>query len=281
MDILSGTQFVKPESWELRQLLLPGGALLRSDLPELIKFTHQQGIVPVLLTNGSLLPQRWQEMGESGLRYVIISIDSLKQDVYRVQRGLPLQVGLDALSAAKDMRAAFSGTHIHVTAVLTKANLQDLPQMARTLSNQDVWLQITPYHHFLDQKPDTFSPDTNYPVEQVICELCTLKEQGVKIANSKAFLEHIPAFFRGKRVPDNYQCLAGCLALFVDAYMNVLPCWSQDFPPVGNIVRQKLKDIWQGDAFEKARTQMRACHCKGCWLLCAGELTLLVQEKGD
>ena len=117
-------------------------------------------------------------------------------------------------------------------------------------------------------------------VNAVIDELIRMKREGYLIANSIAFLEHFKAFMcRGKVLPDNYRCLAGYASVYVDTYENVLPCWSGGFEIVDNLKNNTLSDIWYSEKYMELRKRMVQCKCQGCWLLCTGELTILINGE--
>ena len=258
-----------------------GEPLLREDIPSLTEYMLSRGIVPVLLTNALLLPQKWEALGAAGLRYLIISIDSLNPEVYRLQRGAELEQALRGLRAAQAMRERFGDVKIHITAVITRHNLAELPSFVRAMSQEDISVQFSPYHHYNQRQEDVLSPSDEAAVRAATSELLQLKEDGYRVAGTTEFISHIPDFFLSKqRVPDGYRCLAGHLAMFVDAYSNVLPCWSSSFKPLGSVAGQRLNDIWYSDAYARDRQKMFRCACEGCWYLCTGELTTLCNEGG-
>ena len=59
-----------------------GEPLVRKDVEEIVRQIADSHVVPVLLTNGYFLKERAASLYESGLRYFIISLDSLDADDY-------------------------------------------------------------------------------------------------------------------------------------------------------------------------------------------------------
>ena len=80
-----------------------GEPLTRPDIYEIIQTIIDDGIVPVLMTNGLLLPSMWDKLGAIGLKYVIISFDSLIKEVYEKQRGCSFEKALEGIEAAVKM----------------------------------------------------------------------------------------------------------------------------------------------------------------------------------
>lgn len=281
IDVLRSTIQQAAELGVSAATMSGGEPLLREDIPDLTAFMLSHGIVPVLLTNGLLLPRKWESLGAAGLRYLIISIDSLDPNVYRLQRGAEIEQAIRGLRAAQEMRERYDDVKIHITAVVTKHNIAELPSFVRAMSKEKIAVQFSPYHHYNHMQEDVLSPQDEFAVNTAVEELLLMKKEGFYVAGTAEFISHIPDFFlQKKRIPKDYHCLAGHLAMFVDAYSNVLPCWSSSFQPVGNLADRNLRDIWYSDVYAQNRKKMFSCACEGCWYLCTGELTTLCNEGG-
>lgn len=256
-----------------------GEPLLRKDILQIISLCEKSGITPVLMTNGLILPQYWRELGEAELKYIIISVDSFDKENYEMQRGASFESAMEGIEAALKMREKYGNVSIHVTSVLTKENAALLPGMIEQLSAKGISLQISPYHHFNPHQKDVLSITSSREIQNLTEKLLTMKKKGYKIANSKGFIEHLPAFFlEKKRIPDNYECLIGYTNLFIDAYGNVKPCWASCFETLGNIKDKTLKEMWESDQMQLYRKQMRSGRCEGCWYLCTGEVTMFLKN---
>lgn len=279
-DVLERTIIQAAELGVSAATISGGEPLLRNDIPQLLRAMLSHSILPVLLTNGLLLPQKWRSLSEAGLRYLIISVDSLDPTVYRLHRGAELSKALRGLDAAIAMRDCDSTVKIHITAVLTKHNIAEMPAFVRSMSERGISVQFSPYHHYNQRLEDVLSPHEESVVRGVMEELLRMKEEGYRIAGTAAFLSHIPDFFLNRqRIPEGYHCLSGYLATYVDAYGNVLPCWSSSFQPLCNLAHQSLKEIWFSESYAQTRKKMFQCACEGCWYLCTGELTTLYNEE--
>ena len=279
-DVLQRTVQQAAELGVYAATMTGGEPLLRDDMPALAEYMLSKGIVPVLLTNALLLPKKWEELGEAGLRYLIISIDSLDPETYRLQRGAELAQALQGLRAAQAMRERFGDVKLHVTTVITRHNIAELPFFVRAMSQDNIAVQFSPYHHYFHGREDVLSPKDEVELKASVGELLQMKREGYLIAGTTEYISQIPDFFLRRRVPEGYRCLTGYLAMFVDAYSNVRPCWSSCFEPVGNLAEQSLSDIWYGDVYAQDRKKMFHCACEGCWYLCTGELTTLCNEGG-
>src|SRR5438132_6890636 len=91
----------------VEKIRLTGGEpLVRRDLERLVEMLARiDGLDLTLTTNGSLLPQKAQALGEAGLNRVTVSLDSLDDEVFRGMNDVDFPVarvleGIDAAAAA-------------------------------------------------------------------------------------------------------------------------------------------------------------------------------------
>ncbi len=257
-----------------------GEPLVRGDVEQMVKQIAENNVVPVLLTNGTLLKDRAQSLYDNGLRYFIISLDSLDGDEYFAQRGVEIGPVLEGIEAVKKLKEKDSTVKIHITPVVTAKNILHMPEMVRCFSAQGISVQFSPYHRFIFNRKDELADFDQEDVNRTIDTLLQMKEEKYLIANSAAFLRHFKDFMcKGKILPDHYSCLAGYSTVYVDTYENVLPCWSGGIGVVGSLKSRPLSEIWYGREYAEIRKRMLACRCAGCWLLCTGELTMLVNGE--
>ncbi len=260
--------------------LTGGEVLLRKDLPVFIKAIADRGVVPVVLTNGILMPRRWRELGEAGLRYVIISFDSLDPEMYERQRGQKFEKAIAGIDAAVEMMEAFPGTRVNVTCVVTKDNPDDVTDLIKYMSARGIGVQLNPYHHHNPMEPDTLSIRNPAAALDLARDLLTMKDDGYLITSSNGFIEHMPDFFvKGQRMPTDYHCPVGYTSLFVDTYGNAIPCWDAAFEPLGNINDERLADMWNGPRMQNYRRRMHDLKCGGCWYNCTAEVGMLVSGR--
>ncbi len=131
----------------VRKLRLTGGEpLLRKDLDWLIKGLKAiDGIEDIALTtNGSLLPQKAQELAEAGLDRVTVSLDALDDETFRAMNDVKFPVarvleGIDAAIAA-------GLTPIKVNTVVKRGQNDDqVVALARHFRDKPVILRFIEY----------------------------------------------------------------------------------------------------------------------------------------
>ncbi len=258
-----------------------GEPLTRPDICEIIKAIIDEGIVPVLMTNGLLLPSMWEQLGELGLKYVIISFDSMIKEVYEKQRGCSFERALAGIEAAVKMKEKYENVEVHVSSVLTRDNQDDFINLVEYMTSKGIKTQISPFHNYLQLKEE-ISISERDKIEALVNKLLKMKEEGYLIASSTGFIKHLTEFFcEGKNVPDDYLCKIGYTNLFIDAHMNVKPCWSEAIGAVGVLGENSLKEIWNSDRMQLCRKKMLDCKCEGCWYMCTGEVTMLLDNMLD
>lgn len=255
-----------------------GEPLLRDDIVDIIRKIVSRKMIPVLLTNGLLLHKYWDILGEAGLRYIVISLDSVDKKIYEEQRGAKFELALFGIEAALKLREKYGQTEIHVSAVLTKNNQEDFMKLIEFMREKDIKVQVIPYH-----KRENDMEDLSVKEQEKIYKLTELllqiKRESQTIANSIGFLKHLPDFFiKGKVIPEEFVCKVGYTNLCIDAYMNVKPCWSYLFEPVGNLAHNNLHEIWNSEKIQKYRKRMLEGKCEGCWYLCTSEICMMLDS---
>lgn len=256
-----------------------GEPLLREDIVSIIKKVVECKMIPVLLTNGLLLDRFWDDLGAAGLRYIVISVDSVDRCVYEKQRGASFDMAMLGIEAAQKLRRKYGCSEIHVSAVLTKDNHEDFMNLVTYMHDRDIKVQVIPYHK-RENDSENLSITEEDKINELVSRLINIKKESRTIANSIGFLQHIPDYFiNGNILPDNYICKVGYTNLCIDAYMNVKPCWSYMFDPIGNLGENSLIEIWSSDKLRQYRERMLNCECEGCWYLCTSEICMMLEDN--
>lgn len=254
-----------------------GEPLLHNDIEKIIAYSNEKKVLPILMTNGLLLPQKWDSLGAAGLKYIMISFDSLDPDVFKLQRGVSLQKTMEGINAALKMREKYGDMVIHITAIITKHNIEEMCVLADYCKQNNIWLEVCTYHH-MTADDDVLSVDNEVICREAVGQLVAYKEQGYPISTSIEYLKHISDFcINKKKKPDNYNCVVGFTTLQVDGYLNARPCWDTSFSILGNLKTNSIKEIWSSAQMDDYRKKMIEGRCDGCWNMC-NEVTALINE---
>ncbi len=255
-----------------------GEPLLMPEVCDIIRRIKDDGIVPVLMTNGLLLPEKWEQLGEAGLRFIIISFDSLDKKTYEKQRGASFEQALAGIDAACRLREKYGCTEIYISATLTQDNFEDILNLLQFTESKGVKLQFSPFHNYIGDKGKDFSLEQK-KTERQIDSLIRMKKEGRLIGSSVGYLSHFASYFtENKPVPDCYACKMGFCNVCIDAQMNVKSCWSRYLQPLGNLSEHTLFDIWRSDLAKEQRWKMYSGECEGCWYMCT-EITMLADDR--
>lgn len=258
------------------QVNLTGGEpfLNKKTIP-LIKFASNQGILVHTNSNGFLIDQKLaREVVESGLNSLSISLDSLKPEVYNRLRGnkeafTRATRALELVNKIREPKKPF----LSVTTIIMKQNLDELENLVywtRERGLDAIFFQTIWQNFDAEYNPDWFKSSNFWPndfkkVKKVIDKLIHLKKQDYPIGNQiETFQRYKDYFVNPLSFGGNNPCFVGINNFNIDISGKTRLCFN--FPPVGNILKEKPEDIWNG---EKARIQrLRIAGCqRGCKIL--------------
>ena len=247
-----------------------GEPLLRPSLLHLVERASDSGINVWINTNGILLNRRMaHDLVAAGLKYFLLSLDSLDPGTYKAHRGVSLDLAQRAFESARAVIGGRHDTRLALVCVLSRLNLDLLLPLVDLCVQQGLRFILEPYN---PRAADRGGDDDMLLVREaerehlseVIASLIQLRSQHSKlIVNSEEYLAAIPSYVLDGRVPEGFQCLVGWTTINVHSHGEVKPC--QHFRSVGNVRRQSLRDIWYSEGYARARLSARDLRCPGCW----------------
>lgn len=267
-------------------VLFSGGEpLVREDLTELVDYASEQGLRPVLSTNGTLLTrERARELRDAGLAYAGVSVDGLpeRNDQFRGQEGA-FDAALDGIRACLDV-----GLKTGLRYTVTEANVEDLPGVVDLLTDEGVD-RFCFYH--LDYggrgRPDIdLSPADRRRTVRQLCDLTReYHDRGHEIETllvgnycDAGFLtEYAQEAFGPERAElvRNYLRVnggdpAGERVAAVDYQGNVHPTQFWQWYSLGNVRDRPFGAIWEDESNPVLRTlREREAHLEGQCADCA------------
>lgn len=251
----------------VKSVSLSGGEpLMRADLEDIVAAANGFGMGAVILTNGSLLDEeRAESLLEAGTRGFVLSLDTLDATAYRALRGREIASALAAASVLSSLRRRSPRPFTCVTAVIARATMGHLAELAAWARDADLALQVQPCHGAADL---AIAPDDERLVaalERELAAVTTILADSLSEEDLQ-YLQHIPDYLRTARPPAGFACRGPSLVVHIDARLDVFPCWVED--TVGNARRTPIAELWTGGAMEAARRRAAQGACRGCWLLC-------------
>jgi MoaA/NifB/PqqE/SkfB family radical SAM enzyme len=177
--------------------------------------------------------------------------------------------------------------------VVTRYNIKGLTHFVKTIAEYGkgkISITLQPYHHppsiseishEVDQEMkkrlylcyqkrvhEYLAPNIELKpiLQEEIEELIRLKREGIPLVNSEIYLKMIPNFLFNNELPKGFHCTAGYTGVFIRYDLKVLPCYR--LPPVGDLRKKNLVDIWLSETYRKERKKMKSLICHGCMFLC-------------
>lgn len=261
-----------------------GEPLLRPDLPELLRHARDRGMRANLTTNATLLTSERlaRALVDTGVKGVSVSLDGPTAKVHDRLRGVPgafrrTRQGLGQLLAASAHRGG--KTKVRINTVLTRSNYTYLPEvlkLAGELGCSDVIPmpvddrggrrvrlskgQLQEYNQFVAPQVRILRQRYGFPMapERIFPYGTTAED--LKLARRGAYARH---YFK------HHPCYVPWLHLFIGWNGDVYLCCMArgKTPPVGNVNRQSLRDLFTGPVYQRIREgflQQRPAICHRC-----------------
>lgn len=262
------------------RVVLSGGEpfFRRRMLYDVAETCRDYGVYTTLNTNGTLiLESDLERLPFSGIRCVVVSLDSDEADVHDRIRGIPGTYAraissIQGLVAARE-RAKTDFTVLTST-ILGRHNLGRVEELVALCEGlgvdttlfqpiQPVFARPVSAEWWAD---NPLFPDSMDLVHRGIDRLVALKSQGRRLYQTTAQFDDMRAYFMNpSRLPAD-RCAAMDKHLMVDMLGDVRLCFNMDrigMKPVGNVREQSLRNIWGAETVEGVRNRMRSCR-EGC-----------------
>jgi MoaA/NifB/PqqE/SkfB family radical SAM enzyme len=239
----------------IRSLRFTGGEpLIRKDFFEVLRKADTSRFKRIIVqTNGLLLKRFYQQVNDSPITNVNVSIDGMRETNDRI-RGVQgyFDLAVEGIEALKGKQTAFSITLNGISA----KELGALAQVARRVG-ADLEFNILSRNLFFLQNADIASmwpdPDDVTLIEKFLRDL----------AKRPAYeVDYIKRYYHNDSLEEP-PCVLGYLQLFVLSNGDVLTgCYP--LPPVGNVLRTPLRDILTSEAYTRQAEAMVRRECPGC-----------------
>jgi pyrroloquinoline quinone biosynthesis protein E len=234
-------------------IFLGGEPLLRTDLPEILSYSHRRMFTSIV-TNGVLLRDRLPDIGPH-LDRLSVSIDSFFQTGYGKTVNTPL------LQELREASRKY-GFSVQTICVLNRKNLDEVKGLIELAQSYGFLSRINAIHSDPDEKwmlrgnaPESqFRAEDIPKLESAIRVIIDLKRKGAGLTNFESHLLQIPRFFSGER----WKCDAGRLYFDINPDGRIMPC--QDLPPTDITINELNKGNYYKQIMEAggART-VREC----------------------
>ena len=192
-----------------------GEPLMREDLHLVLKECKDHGIYTDIVTNGSLLPPRADEVSKQ-CDCITISLDGIGE-AHDELRGVPGAFD----RAVKAIGSVKGKTRVFVNSVITKTNYQNVGKIADFATENGIYASFSPVTYFAGAEDLRLTGDE---FKSVMARLSELKREGKNIFVSEAYLRHC-------QTSENLECIAWKAYISTDPLGRVtLPCCVSNEP---------------------------------------------------
>jgi MoaA/NifB/PqqE/SkfB family radical SAM enzyme len=233
---------------------------------KLLEFGNQNNIYCGVTTNGSCLnPETARKVVAAKPFNINVSVDAPNAKLHDHLRGQPglfekLSQGIQYL--VKEQNQQGIKFPIIIKPTINKLNFKLMPELvtwaeiigATAINIQPVnrWTSET-YEELWIEKEDLRE------FEAALQTLIQMQRSGAPIMNSEYVLNLLPSHFKEESAPpDSRPCRVGLRNFLIDTVGDVKMC--NDYPVIGNIKRQKARDIWYSEKAKKIRDQTLKCN---------------------
>ncbi len=264
---------------KIKAITLTGGEpLLREDIGNLIKKAKEiTGAKVYLITNGLLLKKKAKILIESGIDYISVSLDGVEEINDKI-RGIPghFKKAIEGIKFLKKLSR--EKPLINIGTTLLKLNLTQIPQLIKICQE----LKVNWSFNLLDQSLYFFQGidfsnltiKDKILIKKTIDYLNKVSQKNPEVFSFPPFvLEFSKNYLEGKR--PYFKCSSGFLRVFITPTFDVYSgCWA--LSPIGNLRKEKLKDILNSKRYKKRIKKMFNLKCPYC--TCGYIFSLIIEN---
>jgi len=267
------TNFIKDlEELKPETIVFSGGEpFLREDIFILLEFAKEQGFRTCITSNGTLITKD-----------IAVELKKVKTDIVNISIEGPEKVhdnlrgegsfakSIEALSYLKEQ-----GIETTIATVVSKFSykyLSFMVELAHFLKATTVKFQI--FNEIFLNGPknssDFYLEESCFAeVKKEIIKTIAISRKYRINTNPSAYLKRIPYYLCRKKLD---TMALGCSALWevcsIDAGGNIYPCWVLTQYLLGNIMTEKISDIWDNQKHKQIREEIIGQGCRGCLMSC-------------
>jgi radical SAM family uncharacterized protein len=233
-----------------------GEPLLRKDLPEILAYSRALPLHTSLITNGTLLKSRIDEVAPYINGVVYVSIDGLEEthDTIRGVSGC-FKKAIQGINAAKKR------VPVTINTTIMAENIDEIEGIVKMAKELDVGISLSLAHEYHSANASAPSAVQSIAAAQRLLEM---KKKGYPLVNSTNY-------FRVMAKEKNWKCKPWALINVGAEGRMVLPCYVRNqYAPSGSILDRNIKPIIAGFNWKETS------NCVKCNLHCYVEPSLVL-----
>ena len=257
-----------------------GEPFIKKGFTDLLLWCRSEGIEAGVTTNGSAFsPKIAAKTVAARPLNVNVSCDAPTAELHDYLRGWPglfdtLSEGIRLLLAEQSKQGI--DFPIIIKPTINSKNFRVMPDIVR-------WSQQIGASAVNFQPMDRWTPETynelwieecdHIELQDIVDEVCEMKEQGYSILNRDEVLQLLVPHFREESAPSVIgACRVGLRDFFIRTNGDIELCFF--YPTVGNIKTESAERIWRGAVARKVRNETTNCS-KLCLHTCLSQKTLM------
>lgn len=233
-----------------------GEPLLRRDLCKILAFSRSLGMQTNLVTNGTLLKTKADEIAEYINGAIYVSIDGL-ESIHDKIRGIPgcFKKAIEGIVTSKEK--AF----VVINTTIMQENIHEVVDLIKLAKELGVGISLTLAYEYKDACVRT-PPITD--LQQTLTQVIRMKKEGYPIVNSITYLKVMLGVKSWKCKP--------WVVINVSPRGNViLPCYvHEEYKGHASLLHGDIREIWKTYNWNEIR------NCKACSLHCYVEPSLVL-----
>jgi radical SAM protein with 4Fe4S-binding SPASM domain len=263
---------------------------MNPNIIQMIRLAKEYGCSINTTTNGTLLtPKMCDQLVNSGLDLIKISIDGATRETYQCIRGedrfLHVLDGIRSLMEAKKRLGAVK-PFVRLNYVMFKDNYHEIAKTVELVDNLGVdAIYFQPLDlGDIEERQKLLVGDLTYEeFLQEITQALHISQHANVSTNLDGIFRDLPTYWKKyqleTRQTDRRICILPWFSTFITVEGNLLPCcaFAQPNPNMGNILQADINEIWNGQKYQSFRKAIREGKrlypmCKNCVPPTLGEL---------
>src|SRR3989337_2183043 len=233
-----------------------GEPLLRNDLVEILAFSRSLPLHTSLVTNGTLLESRIDEIAPYINGVVYVSLDGLEK-IHDTIRG----VSGCFRKAIRGIIASREKVSVTIKTTIMAENIHEIEDLVKLAKEMDIKISVAVAHEYCNAKA---SAPANHEIREIAGKLVEMKKKGYPLVNSISYFKVIAK-------EKTWTCKPWSLVNVGPEGNLVLPCYVRnEYANSVSVLETSIKTAISG--FDWSQTQ----NCQNCSLHCYVEPSLVL-----
>jgi len=261
-----------------------GEPFLNPDIFKMIKYAKDNGSVVNCASNFTLVSDKIEQILESGIDQIKISVDAANRETfYRIRNGDLYDTLIDNIKAINRLKKerGFAKPVLRFNYALQQDNIDQLVdtiKLAYDLKVPSIYVQYLEYIDREDRKQRLVGKLAYNKLKDTLVQADDVVKKAGITSNINIWKRDLDLFFNKMGPEDKFKandkkCYFPWFSSWVDADGTVRPCpiipWQRDVAHMGNVFNEPFSKIWNNDKYQDLRAALASGErptqpCKTC-----------------